>query len=143
MNKFREIDDDSVANEVATKANFLVSTMNKIELSELTHRFHIWVNKQDEIMKSGNMNVELEESDFDEHDQALADKQYIMYSLDYINSVKVIKVEDSYFIFDKESYSKITELHETALEELADKEQENLTNPVYVTIAEDGVLEID
>lgn len=100
MNKFREIDDDSVANEVATKANFLVSTMNKIELSELTHRFHIWVNKQDEIMKSGNMNVELEESDFDEHDQALADKQYIMYSLDYINSVKVIKVEDSYFIFD-------------------------------------------
>lgn len=63
--------------------------------------------------------------------------------MDYVNSIKVIKVEDSYFIFDKESYSKITELHETALEELAGKEQENLTNPVYVTIAEDGVLEID
>lgn len=131
---------DMIDIEKAQKAHFLTSILSVAELSELTHKMHIWSAKKDRILES-EPSVPLNERDFDEHDIKFVTLLNRLYSSDVINNTVVVHVGEYYFLFSKEDSVRLTEKHYDVLKMLAEKEK--LTNPVYVDIDEEGRLIID
>lgn len=66
------------------------------ELSELTHKMHIWSAKKDRILES-EPSVQLNERDFDEHDIEFVTLLDRLYSSDMINNTVVVHVGEYYF----------------------------------------------
>lgn len=124
----------------ARLAGFLVSIMNEAELSSLTHEFNIWKAKEQEI-KKGVRQVPLSKQDFNENDKELVTTFRTMYTDEYINSVVVYPVYGKNFIIQRDEYERLTDEQFEVLMILAN--QEELVNPVYVSIDEDGVILVD
>lgn len=124
----------------AKKCAFVVSTLSEKELSDFTHKMNIWKSKEKRIM-SGEYQVVLSENDFNQEDKELISLLDSMYPIEMINSSRIISVDNHYFIFNKENISKLTEEHFDTLSILA--ENEELYNPIYVDIDEEGRLLID
>lgn len=124
----------------AKKCEFIVSTLSERELSDFTHKMNIWKSKKERIM-SGEYQVALSESDFNQEDKELVSLLESMYPIEMINSSSIISIDNHYFIFNKEDISKLTEKHFDTLSVLA--ENEELYNPIYVDIDEEGRLLID
>lgn len=124
----------------AKKCAFVVQTMTEKELSELTHRMNLWRSKEQRIMK-GEYQVALHESDFNAEDEAMVKLLDEMYPVEMIERSSVINLDKSYFVFKKEDVQRLTEEHFDVLMTLT--EQEELHNPVYVDIDEEGRLIID
>ena len=128
-------------NEVrAKRSSFIVSSLSENELSELTHQFNIWQAKSLRIM-SGEQQVELCENDFNESDSQIVRMLEKMYPADMIQNSEIINVGEIYFVFSKKDIEKLTEQHLDILSMVS--EQEELHNPVYVEIDEDGRLCVD
>jgi hypothetical protein len=136
LNEYEEI----VNIERAKTAMFLVDIMTERELSNLTHEFNIWNSKSD-LINRRVMHVSLHESDFNESDVELMTTLRDMYSIDYIDSVDIIWVYNKCFLISKEDKQKLSHEHENILVDLAFKEE--LENPVYITMSEEGVLLVD
>ncbi|MCV2506038.1 type II toxin-antitoxin system antitoxin SocA domain-containing protein [Melissococcus plutonius] len=132
-NVFEQINED-----VAKKAAFLVSILSKSELSELSHEFDIWKNKQMRI-EFGEKQVELKLEDLSPKDKSLAKELYDLYSMEFINSSSVISVNETKFIIDKNQRALVTDELEEVLEEISKEEE---SNPIYISI-EDGVIVVD
>lgn len=126
--------------ERAKKCAFVVGTMTETELSELTHKMNLWKSRETRIM-SGEYNVDLIERDFNESDELMMRLLDDMYPASMIDDSVIINLDKNYFVFSVNDSQKLTGEHFDTLMALA--EQENLRNPVYVDIDEDGRLLID
>lgn len=131
---------DTINLERAQKCAFIVGTMSENELSDLTHQMNLWKSKEAQIM-SGAYQVTLHEEDFNKEDAAMIRALDMMYPIGLINDSKIINLDNAFFVFKKEEASKLTEEHFDILLTLA--EQEELHNPVFVHIDQEGNLEID
>lgn len=124
----------------AKKCAFLVGTLTEKELSDLTHQLNLWKSKEKRIM-NGEYQVDLSEKDFNSDDEKMIHLLDSMYSETLINNSVIFHLDRNYFVFQKEEAQKLTEEHFDILLTLA--EQENLHNPVYVEMDEEGRLLID
>jgi hypothetical protein len=131
---------ENVNEDRAKLAAFLVKILNEQELSDLTHEFNIWRTKKDAI-ENGGKHIPLSESDFTQEDVDLLNSIKEMYPTEFIESVEVIEISGKSFVISRDEYSKLTEEQKFTFFMLA--EQDNLENPVYVSISEDGVLLVD
>lgn len=64
-----------------------------------------------------------------------------MYPIEVIENSSVISLDNHYFVFSNKDRVNLTEAHFDLLETLADIEE--LHNPVYVELDEDGRLIVD
>lgn len=135
MNNKKLVNDDR-----AKLAAFLVSILNDYELSKLTHKFNIWKAKQKYITPSAK-NVQLNENDFNEEDAEFLSSIKNMYPIDYIDSVEVNVVDGKSFILNKKDKSKLNNKSDDIFISLAN--DSSLQNPVYISIADDGVVIVD
>lgn len=124
----------------AKKCAFIVGTMTEEELSNLTHQMNLWKSKEKRIM-SGEYQVNLDESDFNNNDEKLIDTLDMMYTTDMVENSKIINLDKKYFVFSKSDSELLTEKHFDILLTLA--LNEDLHNPVFVDIDEEGRLLID
>ncbi|MUV39493.1 hypothetical protein JNUCC1_03371 [Lentibacillus sp. JNUCC-1] len=126
--------------ERARFSGFLTRVLNEEELSDLTHEMNIWNEKELEIMSEVKQ-IPLNEDDLNENDVSLMETLRQTYPSNFINSTVVIEVEDKSFVIDKDDFNKLTEEQQNLLLTLSDNDE--LENPVYVKISEDGVLLVD
>lgn len=122
------------------RIKFLVEVLSKKELSELIHKFNIWSAKKEQIL-CGKQQIEIQESDFSEHDWNMLKTLEQMYSLEFIKNSYIVKVVSHSFIFNKNDVEKITVQHYDTLSILANSNE--LINPVFVEIDNEGRLLID
>lgn len=120
-------------------ANFIVSIMNCEELSQFTHGFNIW--KHDEKLIATTKNHKLDKENISDDDRELLKTLENSYSLEYIDSVEIIKIRKKVFLIPKEKVKTLSDEQRSTLEVLAD--MNDLINPVYIEIDDDGVLLVD
>lgn len=126
--------------ERAKKCAFIVGTMTEKELSDLTHKMNLWKSKEKSIMQ-GVYQVELQEKDFNSEDETMMRLLDEMYPMKMIEVSTIFKLDENYFVFNKSDVPKLTEKHFDTLLTLT--EQEELHNPVYVEVDEEGRLLVD
>ncbi len=131
---------ESINAQRAEKCAFIVGTMTEKELSDLTHQMNLWKSKENRIM-SGEYQVDLDESDFNSHDEKLIDTLDKMYPTDMIENSAIVNLDKNYFVFSKSDSELLTEKHFNVLLTLA--ENEELHNPVFVDIDKEGRLLVD
>lgn len=123
--------------DIVAKANFLVSTENTQALSTLTHKFDAWKERY----VPNTHNTPIHESDFSQRDIDLAVLLFNGYDVDMIKNSEILYLDPAKFVFNKGESEKLTKEQKEALEEVATSG--DIDNPMFVTIADDGVLEID
>lgn len=131
---------ESINAQRAEKCAFIVGTMTEKGLSDLTHQMNLWKSKENRIM-SGEYQVDLDESDFNSHDEKLIDTLDKMYPTDMIENSAIVNLDKNYFVFSKSDSELLTEKHFDVLLTLA--ENEELHNPVFVDIDKEGRLLVD
>ena len=131
---------EQVNEERAKRSHFIVSVLSENELSALTHKLNIWRSKRSRIMQ-GERQVDLLESDFDKEDMNTMKLLEEMYPISLIDNSQIIKIDNHYFIFNKQDAGKLTEQHFDTLSALSDNEK--LNNPVYVELDGEGRLIVD
>lgn len=124
----------------AEKCAFIVSTMTEKELSDLTHQMNLWKCKEERIMQ-GKYQVDLSEGDFNSDDEKLIRTLDVIYPLQMVENSTVVCLDKKYFIFTKTDAQHLTEEHFDILLTLA--ENEELHNPVFVDIDDEGRLIVD
>lgn len=124
----------------AKKCAFIVSILSERELSELSHKLNLWNAKRNRIM-GGEYQVSLDEADFNDEDAsmiALLDK---MYPISVINSLVVLPIDQYNFVLSLQDICRLKETDVDVLSALT--ETEELHNPIYVEIDEEGRLVVD
>lgn len=124
---------------LAKLSSFVISIMNKSDLSEYSHMFNLWKAKENSI-NNGVKKVSLDKEDFNKNDRRILDELKGMYTEEFIDSVSIIKINSKVFILDKSKTETLTEENKNTLEVLSSHTE--LINPVYIDI-EDGVLMVD
>ena len=81
------------------------------------------------------------ETDFSDSDVNLTKELYNLYDLSVIDSLEVLIVGRVHYLLDKRDFMALNDTQKATLEMVA--LEENLTNPVYVEIGEEGELIID
>lgn len=135
-----ELNPHMINEKRAKLSSFLISILNEEELSDLTHEFNIWKAKKD-LISRGVLHVSLEQEDFNSKDIELIETLREMYDEYFIDSVEVIEMYNKSFIISKDDLDCLTEDHKDVLLTLSNNEE--LDNPVYISISEDGVLLVD
>lgn len=131
---------DMVNVGIALQSSFLVAVLSEYELSELTHQMNIW-KSQERFIIQGCSQVPLHESDFNESDRRMIITLGNMYPVEMIKASEVLRVGNSYFVPSKSEITRLTEEHFDVLAALSEKEE--LHNPVYLEIDDEGVLLVD
>lgn len=131
---------DKINADRAKKCAFVVDILTEKELSSFTHRMNIWKNKENRIIE-GEYQVGLDEKDFSENDKTMMETLDSLYPDELINNAEVIKTDKNAFIIKKTDMERFTEFHMDTLASISEKE--DLDNPVYVEIDDDGRLLID
>lgn len=124
---------------IAKKAGFLVEILSKEELSDITHKLKIWKAKEEKIF-SAEKHISLDESDFDVRDNKIVVGLKDIYSTEFIDSVNIIKIKNKNFLLNHYDFGSLTDQQKDVLEMLA---EEDLENPVYISIGEEGELLVD
>lgn len=131
----------SVVNcERAERSMFVVDTLSVDDLIVLTHKFNIWQAKENRI-NNGERDVMLDERDFAEGDADIVKMLERMYSDDLVRNSVVLGYGRVSFVVPKNQYEQLTASHRRTLARLS--KNHDLINPVFVSIRDDGVLEID
>lgn len=139
-NRAFSVHPEYIDEEKAKRVAFIVKTLSEAELSELTHHMNIWNSKKDRIM-NGELQVTLEEKDFNDADRILVQQLINRYPLSLIDDSDVIHLNNKYFVFSKSDIPKLEEQHYNVLAMLSEKEE--LHNPVFVEIDNEGRLIVD
>lgn len=139
LNEIAKSPIESINEERAKLAGFIVKILNEKELSDLTHEFDAW-KKYEPAIKRGEIRITISEDDFTQNDFALLEMLRDMYPTEMIDNTEVISIMDKNFIISKEDFANLTEEHKQVFLTLAD---EDLRNPVYVELSDEGVLLID
>lgn len=123
----------------AKKSLFLIQSMTDKELSELTHALDMWNVKAPAIQR-GEKNISITQEDITQEDIEMLSilKNNTPYQLE---KYEIVSMADKKFIFTIEDYKQLTEEHYEVIEQLS--REENLINPVYVTVSNGGVLLVD
>ena len=90
---------------------------------------------------SGEYQVSLDEADFSSEDAKMISLLDAMYPIGTINSSVVLPIDQYNFVFSKQDISRLKESDMDVLSSLT--ETEELHNPIYVEIDDDGRLVID
>ncbi len=135
-----ERDKGEIDLERAKKCAFIVGILTEKELSDITHSMNLWKSKEDRIM-NGEYQVDLYEKDFNEDDENIVKMLDKMYPIEMIDNSVVYNLDKNYFVFNKNDVVKLTEEHFDILMSLS--EQDNLKNPVYVDVSDEGELIVD
>ncbi|MDC4181934.1 type II toxin-antitoxin system antitoxin SocA domain-containing protein [Mycoplasma bradburyae] len=137
---------NDVNEEVAERISFIVESLTENELSEITHEFNIWKNKEKEILN--NPFLKLSKNDFNDNDKKLIKELYDLYPLELVKKSMIINFNKSefYFIFPRDKYIEMFisgELHdfENKLKEI--KYNKKVHNPIFVDIDEEGDIIFD
>lgn len=125
---------------LATKIAFFVKTCTEDELSGITHSMNIWKNKENRI-KSGEYQVTLDDANFSNADAEIVKNILSVYSMDTIKNSKVLQIKDKIFLLSKDDAASLTPVQMDTLHELANENE--LENPVYITIDDTGRLLVD
>ena len=120
------------------KALFLTSTMTDTELSDLTHQLDMWKSKK-KLIDDGKKNIPIELSDISSEDKEKLKKIYKTALL--IDNFKIIKIANKIFLIKKEELNDLTDEHYEVLDLLS--QENDLINPVYLSIDGEGVLLVD
>lgn len=126
--------------ERAEKSLFIVKTLSEYELSALTHKMNLWKAKEQRIM-AGEYQVDLDASDFNAEDVKMLSLLNQMYPIEMVRNSAVIEMNNHFFVFPKNDIERLTEEHFDTLGYLT--EVDELRNPVYVDIDEEGRLIVD
>ena len=132
---------DSININRAEKSAFIVQILSEEELSNFTHCMNLWKSKEPRIMRR-ERNVSLAEEDFNESDAKLISALDDLYPLEVIRHSRVISLNNYYFLISDTDYERLTEEHRDILDTVSTSKEE-LHNPVYVEIDEEGRLIID
>lgn len=132
-NSSYDVDEENVE-----KALFLISTMTDTELSDLTHQLDMWKSKKI-LINDGQKQIPIELNDISKEDKENLKK--IFKTTLSINNFKIIKIANKIFLIKKEELNKLTDEHYEVLDLLS--EENDLINPVYLSINEEGVLLVD
>lgn len=119
------------------KSKLLTLIHNDKDLSDLTHKFDLWKSKEPRL-KMKEQDIEIYEKDISSQDSALFKRLYEY--ADTIKEYKIVKVNDTIFLFKENDRDLLKDNMLETLEKIS--EDSSLTNPVYVDI-EDGVMLID
>lgn len=130
---------NDVEEYLADYANFIVSILNEDELSDLTHELNMWKVHRSNIHR-GILHIPMYETDIDFSDHSFVTELFHMYQDINLNEVEVLTINQTNFVLEKNLNQQLTEEQRLALFTIADQE---LNNPVFVSLGEDGVLEID
>lgn len=130
---------NDVEEYLADYSNFIVSILNEEELSDLTHELNMWKVHRGNIHR-GKLHIPMYETDIDLSDHNFVKELFHMYQDINLNEVEVLTINQTNFVLEKSLNKQLTEEQREALFTIADQE---LNNPVFVSIGEDGVLEID
>lgn len=126
--------------ERASRSAFTVSTLSEAELSTLIQKLNIWKTKEKVIMQEKRF-VSLSETDLDSADEEILRALELTVPAENITNFKIINKVNYYFVLQKRDFLRLTENHFRVLSTLA--EQEDLHNPVYVRLDENGALVFD
>lgn len=124
----------------ASVSSFIVSTLSEDELSEFTHKMNIWKSQELRIM-SGEQQVDLNSRDFSDDDTELIERLVRIYPIELVENSEVYNFGNKSFVLSKMDATKLSEQHMDVLSVLASKD--DLYNPVFVEIDEEGRLLID
>lgn len=113
--------------------------MGEKELSNLTHIFDMWNSKKERI-DAGEVQIPIIESDITEKDIALFNQIIPEYPIKN-PGYHVIVMNNKRFVTSDEDYKRLSEVHYNTLEKLSN--EDNLFNPIYISIEEDGGLLVD
>lgn len=130
---------DGIDENIAEYVHFIVSILNEEELSDLTHELNMWKVHKENI-EQGVLHLSMSESDFNYNDSLFIKELMSMYSDLNISELEIYTVNTTNFVIEKSLKERLTKEQESVLFTIADH---GLNNPVFVTVSEDGVLEID
>lgn len=128
--------------DFAKHASFLVSIMNDAELSEFTHRFHVWSAKKERI-NSDESQVPLDESDINDDDKDLIKEMREVYPTKFIQQSVVLSKGLLKYVLSVHDNEQLSPEQEGLLEQIAETHADEFDNPVFVTISTSGALELD
>lgn len=129
----------NINEERAKLSGFLVKILTEEELSDLTHELDAW-KVHEEAIKRGLKNISISEDDFSEDDYLLLKTLREMYPNELIENSTVISMMDKNFLLSTEDFGRLSEDQTKVFLNLAN---EDLENPVYVSLTDEGVLLID
>jgi len=124
----------------AKQCGFIAAVQTERELSELTHGMNIWQARKD-LIERGVSQVPLYEKDFNQSDYDFIKTLGSMFPINMIEASSIIRIDEVYFVIDKQKLQELTEEHYDALSIIAHEKE--LHNPVYLELEEDGRLLID
>ncbi|WP_158738605.1 hypothetical protein [Alteribacillus sp. YIM 98480] len=132
----------------AKLSGFLCRILNDEELSDLTHEFNIWANKEDEILNKKVSHLDLDKEDLNNDDLGLMASLKQMYPPDLIESHSVISLANNNFLVNNNDLSKMEQIEQNKgtqfLKVLQDLDgEESLINPVFLELSDEGVLLVD
>ncbi|TPF02339.1 hypothetical protein [Leuconostoc mesenteroides] len=145
MDKIHEIKDSitNIDTDIAKKAYWTINTLNRHEVSELTHKFDYWKKGVPKNGKWANSNIEGDPSDFSQSDRELAQLLFDMADINIIDNSSVVHFNGKHFVLNNDDFEKLSEKQQKTLEELSEIEDDSLQNPIYVTLEEGGEIIID
>jgi hypothetical protein len=135
-NSFRK----QINEEQAKRSLFIVSILSDKELADLTHKLNIWKAQESRIMQ-GEQQVVLYEKDFNDKDVEIMKLLEQMYPTPLIENSHIVKIDNHYFIFNKQDAKQLSEQHFDTLSDIANNQ--GLNNPVYIELSEEGNLIVD
>ena len=124
----------------AKKSAMIVRTASETELSALTHKLNIW-NSQKGRIDAGEKQVNLNVKDFSEEDKKLILLLDGMYTPESYDNNRVITINQKYFILNNTDYGRMQPWDWDTLYMLS-LSNNDLMNPVYVSINSEGVIEV-
>lgn len=131
---------DSVDEDLAERTYLLISLLNQTELSELTHELNVWNIHQEKIERNVK-HIEIQETDFTKKDFDLLENLKGMFDISKFQNSTIYSSEDVNYVFEKGVFAQLSKVQIETLDEIANTE--TLYNPVFVTLDEEGVMEID
>ncbi|OSP86019.1 hypothetical protein B9W73_12595 [Lactococcus lactis] len=134
-----KVEDIEIDEKSAEEALFTINSMTDTELSSLTHLFDMWNSKSDRI-NAGEHHIPIRESDITERDIDLVKTIIPSYPIDNPNYHTIV-IQNKRFIVSEQDFKNLTDIHYGTLELLSNEEE--LINPVYLSIEEDGGLLVD
>lgn len=134
---------ETVQEDIAKRASFLVQILNTKEISELSHKFDYWKKPAnqygDDELRARN--VAGHERDFSEKDFKMAKELFDLYDTDFIENSVVVHTLGKHFVMSKNDFENLSEEQQEVLDTLS--EDNSLMNPVFVEIDDDGSLLVD
>lgn len=143
LKKAMESNQESIQEDIAKRASFLVQILNTKEISELSHKFDYWKTPaqrfgDDELRRK---NVAGHEQDFSKKDFKMAKELFDLYDTEFIDNSVVVHTLGKHFVLSKNDFDNLSEKQQEVLDTLS--EDKSLMNPVFVEIDADGSLLVD